>query len=47
LTIREHNKTKEKLIRIYQKGADIKTGKDDQNNLYGRRRGNMQYVEDS
>ncbi len=39
LTIREHNKTKEKLVTIYQKGLDIKQ--------VGRLRGNMQYVEDS
>lgn len=39
ITIREHNKTKEKLILVYQKGLDIWT--------QGRLRGNMQYVEDS
>lgn len=39
ITIREHNKTKEKLINIYQKGVDIKK--------YGRLKGNMQYLEDS
>jgi hypothetical protein len=39
LTIREHNKTKEKLVNIYQKGADIKK--------YGRVKGNMQYLEDA
>lgn len=39
LTIREHNKTKERLINSYQKGADIKK--------YGRVKGNMQYLEDS
>jgi len=39
VTIREHNKTKEKLVNSYQKGADIK--------LYGRTKGNMQYLEDS
>lgn len=39
LTIRENNKTKEKLIVIYQKGADIKQ--------VGRMKGNMQYLEDS
>lgn len=41
ITIRSHNKTKEKLVNVYQKGLDIK------NPLYGRRRGNMQYLEDS
>lgn len=39
LTIREHNKTREKLIDSYQKGADIKQ--------YGRVKGNMQYLEDA
>jgi len=39
LSIRENNKTKEKMISVYQKGADIKQ--------YGRRKGNMQYLEDS
>lgn len=39
LTIREHSKTKEKLVNTYQKGADIKK--------YGRVKGNMQYLEDS
>lgn len=38
-TLIENNKTKEKLINIYQKGLDIKTT--------GRLKGNMQYVEDS
>ena len=47
LTIREHLKTKEKLLNIYQKATDIRTGKDENNRLYGRLRGNMQYVEDS
>ena len=41
LTIRSHNKTKEKLINVYQKGLNIKDPD------YGRRRGNMQYLEDS
>ena len=41
ITIRSHNKTKEKLVNVYQKGLNIK------NPLYGRRRGNMQYLEDS
>ena len=39
VAIREHNKTKEKLVNNYQKGLDIKK--------YGRRMGNMQYLEDS
>jgi hypothetical protein len=39
LSLREHNKTREKLIQVYQKGNDIKT--------QGRLKGNMQYVEDS
>ena len=39
LTLREHNKTKEKLVNNYQKGADIRK--------YGRIKGNMQYLEDS
>lgn len=39
LTLREHNKTKERLVNIYQKGADIKK--------YGRVKGNMQYLEDA
>lgn len=34
-----NNKTKEKLVQIYQKGCDIKQ--------FGRIKGNMQYVEDS
>ena len=38
-TIREHNKTKEKLVNVYQKGANIKK--------YGRMRGNMDYLEDA
>ena len=39
VSIREHNKTKEKLVNIYQKGRNLKTE--------GRMRGNMQYLEDS
>jgi len=39
LTIREHNKTKEKLVDSYQMGMDIKK--------YGRMKGNMQYLEDA
>jgi len=39
LTLREHNKTKERLINIYQKGTDLKK--------YGRLKGNMQYLEDA
>lgn len=39
VTLRENNKTKEKLVNSYQKGADIRT--------YGRMKGNMQYLEDA
>ena len=39
ISIREHNKTKEKLINIYQKAMDIK--------IHSRLKGNMQYLEDS
>ncbi|MGV8961766.1 MAG: hypothetical protein ACOH2V_00025 [Candidatus Saccharimonadaceae bacterium] len=39
LTLREHNKTKERLVNSYQKGADIRD--------FGRIKGNMQYLEDS
>lgn len=39
LTLREHNKTKERLVNVYQKGTDIKK--------YGRLKGNMQYLEDA
>lgn len=46
-SIYEHNKTKEKLITIYQKGADIDSGIDPNGRRYARLRGNMQYVEDA
>ena len=39
ISIREHNKTKEKLVNVFQKAMDIKK--------YSRMRGNMQYLEDS
>lgn len=39
LTIRKHNKTKERLVNIFQKGMDLKK--------VGRVKGNMQYCEDS
>jgi hypothetical protein len=39
ITIRYDNKSREKLLQIYQKGVDIKKN--------GRLKGNMQYVEDS
>jgi hypothetical protein len=39
ITLREHNKTKERLVNIYQKGANMRT--------FGRMRGNMQYLEDA
>lgn len=38
LTIREYNKTKEKLVYSFQRGLDMRD--------YGRMRGNMHYVED-
>jgi hypothetical protein len=38
-TIREHNKTKEKLVNSFQRGVNIKQ--------FGRLKGNMQYLEDS
>lgn len=38
ITIREYNKTKEKLVNSFQRGLDMKD--------YGRMRGNMHYVED-
>lgn len=47
LTIRQHNKTKENLVNMYQKGANMKYGLDSNNRPYGRLRGNMQYLEDS
>ena len=47
LTIRQHNKTKENLIHMYQKGANMKYGIDASGRQYGRLRGNMQYLEDS
>ena len=39
LTLRQHNKTKENLVDLYQKGLDLRTN--------GRLKGNMQYVEDA
>lgn len=39
ITLREHNKTKERLVNSYQKGVNIKQ--------FGRMRGNMQYLEDA
>lgn len=47
LSLRRHNKTKENLIVAFQKGADMKYGKDSLGRPYGRLRGNMQYLEDS
>lgn len=47
LSLRKHNKTKENLIVAFQKGADMKHGKDSYGRPYGRLRGNMQYLEDS
>ena len=39
LSIRQHTKTKENLVNIYQKGVSFKK--------YGRVKGNMNYVEDA
>ena len=39
ITLRQHNKTKEKLVNVYQRGVDLKK--------WGRVKGNMQYCEDS
>jgi len=39
LSIRQHTKTKEDLVNIYQKGVSFKK--------YGRVKGNMNYVEDA
>jgi len=39
ISIKEHNKTKEKLVNSYQQGLNLKQ--------FGRVKGNMQYMEDS
>lgn len=39
LSLRHHNKLKENLVNVYQKGVDLKK--------YGNLKGNMQYLEDS